>query len=143
MSAGRRWLRWGLVAVAVIVLVVALVRAAGGGSTADAPPLSSQTSGQVVRDDIGFRSGRRLDEHYLKHGHEFGSPTREEYLRMAQTLRDAPVGGAILEARRDDGVVTRFDRTSGAFIAFDSHGIIRTYFRPNDGEAYFRRQARR
>lgn len=126
------------------MLVVAVVRAAGGGGTpGSAAPPSSQPSGQLVRDDIGFRSNRRLDEHYLKHGREFGSPTKEEYLRMAQSLRDAPIGDAILEARRGDGVVTRFDRTSGAFIAFDSHGIIRTYFRPNDGEAYFRRQARR
>jgi pyocin large subunit-like protein len=39
--------------------------------------------------------------------------------------------------------VSRFDRGSGGFVAFDADGIIRTYFRPNDGEAYFRRQARR
>jgi pyocin large subunit-like protein len=53
------------------------------------------------------------------------------------------VGGEILEIRRSDGVVTRFDRTAGAFIAFDPDGTIRTYFRPNDGERYFRRQAAR
>jgi len=40
-------------------------------------------------------------------------------------------------------VVTRFDRTSGAFLAFNSDGVIRTFFKPNDGERYFRRQAER
>jgi pyocin large subunit-like protein len=50
----------------------------------------------------------------------------------------------VLEIRRpSDGVVSRFDRRSGAFLAFDSDGTIRTFFRPNDGESYFRRQARR
>ena len=49
----------------------------------------------------------------------------------------------LLEEVRDDGRITRFDRTSGAFLAFDRDGIIRTFFRPNDGEAYFRRQAER
>lgn len=92
---------------------------------------------------IGFRSPRRLEEHYAKHGSEFGDIAREEYLRRAQQLRDAPVGGDILELRRGDGTTSRFDRESGAFIAFDADGTIRTFFRPNDGEAYFRRQARR
>lgn len=92
---------------------------------------------------VGFRSPRRLDEHYAKHGSEFGQISRAEYLRRAQQLRDAPLGDEILELRRGDGTTSRFDRASGAFIAFDADGTIRTFFRPNDGEAYFRRQARR
>jgi pyocin large subunit-like protein len=40
-------------------------------------------------------------------------------------------------------VITRFDRASGGFVAFDGDGVIRTFFAPNDGERYFRRQARR
>lgn len=92
---------------------------------------------------VGFRSPRRLAEHYAKHGSEFGQISRAEYLRRAQQLRDAPLGDEILELRRGDGTTSRFDRASGAFIAFDADGTIRTFFRPNDGEAYFRRQARR
>lgn len=65
------------------------------------------------------------------------------YLRAAQTLRDQAAGGAVLELRRNDGVITRFDKASGAFLAVNRDGTIRTFFRPNDGEAYFRRQASR
>lgn len=90
---------------------------------------------------IGFRSRQRLDEHYSKHGAEFGSITRDDYLRRAQALRDAPVSGSVLEMTRGDGAVSRFDRASGAFLAFGPDGIIRTFFRPTDGERYFRRQA--
>jgi hypothetical protein len=96
-----------------------------------------------ARPIAGFRSARRLDEHYAKHGSEFGDVSREEYLRRAQQLRDAPARGDILELRRGDGTTSRFDRESGAFIAFDADGTIRTFFRLNDGAAYFRRQARR
>jgi hypothetical protein len=93
---------------------------------------------------IGFRNAQRLAEHFAKHGHEFDAPSASAYLALAQALRDAPVGGDVLEIRRpSDGVVSRFDRRSGAFLAFDSDGTIRTFFRPNDGESYFRRQARR
>jgi pyocin large subunit-like protein len=90
-----------------------------------------------------FRSSAQLDEHFAKHGAEFGRISEPEYLRRAQLLRDAPVGGSVEEIRRSDGVVSRFDRESGAFIAFNADGTIRTFFKPNDGEAYFRRQARR
>jgi hypothetical protein len=92
---------------------------------------------------IGFADQRRLDEHYEKHGPEFGRITRQDYLRQAQLLRDAKVGGPVLEAVRKDGVVTRYDRQTGAFIAFNSNGVIRTFFKPNDGERYWRRQAER
>src|SRR3981189_498472 len=90
----------------------------------------------------GFRSRRQFDEHFQKHGGEFGKITQSEYLRLAQELRDAPVGGPILEARRGS-VVTKFDRRHGYFGAYNGDGTIRTFFIPNQGERYFRRQADR
>nr|MBP6771766.1 hypothetical protein [Gemmatimonadaceae bacterium] len=75
---------------------------------------------------------------------EFGRVSEAEYLSLAQALRDAAVGDNVLEVvRSSDGVISRFDRTSGAFLAADADGTIRTFFKPNDGEAYFKRQARR
>ena len=92
---------------------------------------------------VGFADARRLDEHFEKHGAEFGRITKQDYLRQAQLLRDARVGDPILETVRRDGVTTRFDRQTGAFIAFNPNGVIRTFFKPNDGERYYRRQAER
>lgn len=92
---------------------------------------------------VGFADQRRLDEHYQKHGAEFGRITKQDYLRQAQLLRDARPVDPILEAVRRDGVVTRYDRQTGAFIAFNPNGVIRTFFKPNDGERYWRRQAER
>lgn len=97
----------------------------------------------VTRPDIGFRDRSHLEEHFQKHGAEFGRISLEEYLRAAQTLRDRPAGGDILESVRADGVVTRYDRGTGAFLACDRSGVIRTFFRPNDGEAYYQRQLKR
>jgi hypothetical protein len=91
----------------------------------------------------GFRSHAQLEEHYAKHGAEFGHISISEYLRLGQELRDAPAGGPILEARRPDGQFSRFDRRRGYFGAYNPGGTIRTFFIPNDGERYFRRQARR
>ena len=91
----------------------------------------------------GFRSPELLDEHYAKHGSEFGSIGKAEYLRLAQELRDAPAGGPILEARGPKGDFSRFDKRHGYFGAYNRDLTIRTFFIPNDGERYFYRQARR
>lgn len=91
----------------------------------------------------GFRSRRQFDEHYRKHGREFGNISQAEYLRLAQELRDAPSGGPILEADKPGGIVTRFDRSHGYFGAYNGDRTIRTFFIPNDGERYFTRQAKR
>ena len=91
----------------------------------------------------GFRSRQQFDEPFAKHGREFGNISQAEYLHLAQELRDAPAGGPILEVVKPHGVVTRFDKRSGAFGAYNHDRTIRTFFKPNDGERYFRRQAER
>ena len=93
---------------------------------------SNTASSQIKRPAIGFSSRQKLVDHYQKHGREFGTITMEQYLRGAQELRDRPSGGAILEAARPDGSVTRFDRESGDFIAFNGKGVILTYFKPTE-----------
>ena len=91
----------------------------------------------------GFRTPQQFNEHFQKHGREFGAITPSEYLRLAQELRDAPVGGPILEAIKPGGVISRFDRRKGYFGAYNRDRTIRTFFIPNDGERYFVRQAKR
>jgi len=119
-----------------------LLSAAGCTPEAVAEP-DSRTSVEIVGPEFGFYDEENLREHYSKHGAEFGSISRDEYLARARALRDAPVGGDILQIIRADTVRTRFDRASGGFIAFDRDLTIRTYFRPGDGERYFNRQATR
>jgi pyocin large subunit-like protein len=99
--------------------------------------------GILLASGPGFRSRAQLDEHYAKHGAEFGSISKAEYLRLAQELRDTPAGGPILQARRPDGEFSKFDRRHGYFGAYNPDGTIRTFFVPNAGESYFRRQAHR
>ncbi len=110
-------------------------------ATAPATAPAAQTHG--FGPAVGFQSRERWMEHFQKHGAELGCTSPEEYLRRAQALRDRPAAGDVLEAVRGDGVVTRFDRASGLFVAFGEDGVLRTCFRPHDGESYFRRQLER
>ena len=93
--------------------------------------------------DVGFADQRRLDEHYDKHGAEFGRITKQDYLRQAQLLRDAKVGGPCCRPCAPTASSTRFDRQTGAFIAFNPNGTSAPSSSRNDGERYYRRQAER
>ena len=106
---------------------------------ASAAPASNRTDPRLRA--IGFRSQARLDDHYAKHGREFGSISKAQYLAMAQDLRDAPLSRIVVEATKADGSLSRFNRSTGGFLAFNRDLTIRTFFRPRDGEAYFRRAA--
>jgi hypothetical protein len=163
MAAARRRTRTGVPVAVIIAILTAIFASRGSRSTAPraapapaaataaAPSASSAASRDVAGEPQsaaraggkGFRNRQRLVEHFEKHGAEFPGMNMGAYLAAAQSLRDRASGGEVLEARRADGVVTRFDRSSGAFLAVDRDGTIRTFFRPNGGESYFRRQAAR
>ncbi len=131
-----------------VLLLLAACRQTGAPVTqsaapTNAPPVAAVPSQVAKHPDIGFASRKKWQEHFEKHGREFGNVTADEYLRQAQTLRDRAAGGDVVESVRRDGVVTRFDKLSGTFLAFDSDLTIRTCFKPNDGVNYFWRQSKR
>lgn len=132
----RRW-------VCLLLLLVWLPTASCMRASQATVDERTEYSSQEVEADYGFSSYEELREHYSKHGNEFGSITQDEYLRRAKALRDAPVGGNVLQIIRSDGRRTRFDRDTGNFLVFVSDGTIITFFRPSDGERYFNRQATR
>jgi hypothetical protein len=125
-------------------------RQSDGSAAAAAPAQQSAISGDGTAESsdevdrsVGFKSAAQLDSHYAKHRREFGSISKAEYLSQAQELRDAPLSDTIIEAWQARGNWSRFDRDSGSFIAFRNDRVILTFFRPDDGEAYFRRAAGR
>jgi pyocin large subunit-like protein len=89
----------------------------------------------------GFRTDHLLQDHFERYGHEFGSISRQQYLHLAQQLRDAKPGRDILESKSLDGII-RFDRKHGYFGAYENDGTIRTFFIPPDGIRYFERERR-
>jgi len=152
-SGGLPWRRLLTAALAVVAIFLFWSQVSErGGRTSPREQAMAETRDTAAREPgatrgwgtaVGFADARRLDEHFEKHGAEFGRITKQDYLRQAQLLRDARVADPVLETVRRDGVTTRFDRQTGAFIAFNPNGVIRTFFKPNDGERYYRRQAER
>ncbi|MEY2806386.1 MAG: hypothetical protein ACK57N_11050 [Planctomycetia bacterium] len=111
-------------------------------------PSTAQTTSAVrapdaAGSDCDFRDEPKLLDHHARHGAEFGSRTPSEYLAVACQLRDAPLSRDVLELRRPDGVLCRFRRSDGAFLAYRPEGTILTCFKPERGERYFRDQLER
>lgn len=148
-GAGSRKILLGIGLLVLAVLALQMLTSRRPVPEATAPQARTAPARQLPQPQrgenraVGFETHEKLVEHYRKHGAEFGGISREEYLRLAQELRDRPSGNGVLESIRADRVVTRFDRADGAFLAFNPDLTIRTFFKPNDGEAYFVRQSHR
>ena len=105
-------------------------------TTADttAPPQSTASSKWYT-----FRNKTRYDEHYKKHGAEFGSITKEEYLQLANDLINS-TSDRVLHKYSEDGDYMYFDQDTGYFLVLSEDGYIRTFFVPKAGIDYWNRQ---
>ncbi len=88
----------------------------------------------------GFRTPHLLEDHFARYGNQFGSINMQQYLHLAQQLRDAAPGRTVRISRRSDGGGSKFDVKRGWFVAYDGDGTLRTFFVPKDGIRYFDRQ---
>lgn len=88
----------------------------------------------------GFRTLHLLEDHYNRYGGQFGAINIQQYLHLAQQLRDAAPGKNVLMSRRPDGGGSKFDVKRGWFVAYDGDGTLRAFFIPKDGIRYFDRQ---
>lgn len=99
----------------------------------------ARTVAQADRSGPQFAPGQ-LERHFEKHGAEMGFATKEEYLRAAQALVR---GGPGVETWQRGGDTLFFKEQTNEFAVLSENGIIRTYFRPDDGRRYWERQKRR
>jgi hypothetical protein len=83
-----------------------------------------------------FAPGRWLP-HFEKHAAEFGYRTPVEYLRGA---RDLVGRSGVQTFTRSNGDQLFYDAARNEFAVLKPDGVLRTYFRPQNGPAYWRSQ---
>ena len=86
-----------------------------------------------------FRNKQRYDEHYEKHGAEFGDITKEQYLELANELINSE-SDQVLHKYSEDGDYMYFDQDTNYFLVLSEDGYIRTFFIPSAGIKYWNRQ---
>jgi hypothetical protein len=107
----------------------------------------------LVHNCSDFAPGKAA-EHYNKHVLgvlQDGSPKpggadmpefldQNDYVQGARDLLDGPAGNGVLETVRGNSDIVKFDTNTGAFGVRTAGGVIRTFFRPDEGVTYFNNQ---
>ncbi len=85
-----------------------------------------------------FRNEKYLEEHFEKHGSEFGYATKEEY--EAGANRVIASEEALHKTEAEDGDHIYYLESGNEIVFLSADGYIRTYFKPQDGIKYYERQ---
>ncbi|WP_259665730.1 hemagglutinin repeat-containing protein [Rhizobium binae] len=78
-----------------------------------------------------FGSVAKLQDHYNRHGNDFGAKSAAEYQAQAKAFLGGPITPGILEKTRSNGDIVRYNPTTDEFGVVSSGGIIRTYYKPD------------
>ncbi|MBR1392744.1 MAG: hypothetical protein IJ561_02795 [Ruminococcus sp.] len=90
--------------------------------------------------EYSFRSKKLFDDHYAKHGAEFGDITQEEYLKLANDLLNSEADTILHKKEKEDNDDVFYDTATGYFLVLSTDGYIRTFFIPDRGIDYYNKQ---
>jgi hypothetical protein len=128
-----------LLMIVITYVFLSIVRTGSTDTAADHTPAVTQTASiSGVHAAVLFRSDELLQEHFEKHGKEMGYQSAEEYLAGANAVIQNT--SALHKTEKEDGDDVYFLKSTGDFVVVSTDGYIRTYFRPEDGIAYYNRQ---
>ncbi|MEE3393742.1 MAG: hypothetical protein VZR00_08985 [Lachnospiraceae bacterium] len=104
----------------------------------------SKSSGATLgkpssKSTLHFRSEELLEEHFEKHGREMGFSSPEEYETAASEVVGDPESLSKDEASEGDGDTVYYRESTNDLVIVSADGFIRTFFRPDDGIAYYNR----
>ena len=124
----------------IIVAVVLLLSFIGKvfNINFDALNIGSVLQSQKADGVLEFRNDNLWEEHFLKHGSEFGYTTKEDYLEGANEVVTSASSKHKQEA--EDGDDIYYDAENNEIVFVSKDGYIRTYFKPSDGIEYYNRQ---
>ncbi len=78
-----------------------------------------------------FGSPAKLEDHFNRHGDDFGAQSAQEYQQQADNYLTGPLKNGALEKVRQNGDVVRYNPSTGEFGVVSANGVIRTYYRPD------------
>lgn len=156
-ESGSRDGRNRVIRITVIFIILTLLAVWGAMENADRPAEADRYEAEDVTRDTEtggqpqeqqqeivyhFRNEETLNQHFQKHGGEFGSEfgyeTAQDYEEGANRVIESSEALHKLEA--EDGDDVYYLEATNEFVVVSPQGVIRTYFRPNDGIKYYERQ---
>lgn len=85
-----------------------------------------------------FKTVALRKEHFEKHGIEMGFTLEKEYETAAFKVINSP--HALHKTEKTDGDDVYYIESTNDFVIVSTDGWIRTYFRPDEGKAYYDKQ---
>ena len=77
-----------------------------------------------------------LQDHYDRHGSDFGSVSPQDYANQANDFYN---NRANYQTKTDQFGITRvYDATTNTFGAYNADGTTKTFFKPFSGSSYFK-----
>ena len=107
-------------------------------SSEETPVNSADGVVNAQQASYNFSSQETLDSHFQKHGYEFGYTSAEQYLQGAIRVIENPA--SLKKTEAEDGDYVYYLQSTNEIVFVSSGGVIRTYFKPDNGIAYFNRQ---
>lgn len=89
-------------------------------------------------DGYTFKSQSLLQEHFNKHGSEFGYASPSQYESGANAVINSR--DALQKKEAEDGDSIYYIEATNELVILSTQGYIRTYFKPEDGIEYYIRQ---
>ncbi len=125
--------------VAILVIIVIGLLTTKFGDFANPENYVNKNDNNIQQQyEYNFADDSSWIEHFEKHGHEFGYTTKEEYLQGANDVINNP--SSLHKYEAEDGDDCYYLQATNEFVVVSPEGEIRTYFKPDDGVAYFNRQ---
>jgi hypothetical protein len=113
-----------------------------GGATGETAPTQGGQSGHATQPQAGasgqatggrgqFANDGLLQDHFGRHGSDFGARTPAEYTHQADTFLNGPRASTTRERVRPGGDRVRYNEATEEFGVVRPDGTIRTYYRPD------------
>jgi len=78
-----------------------------------------------------FADQAKLDDHFARHGRDFGAKNAREYQAQADNFLTASKPAGVLEKSRPNGDIVRYNPGTHEFGVVSRGGSIRTYYKPD------------
>ena len=93
--------------------------------------------------EVRFETPEKMQKHYDKHIDKYGNISISEYIALANELVNAKDTYDIERIVRSDESTAIYRFSTNDFLVITKDGYIRTFFKPDDGEAYWREEHER
>lgn len=93
--------------------------------------------------EVRFETPEKMQKHYDKHIDKYGNISISEYTALANELVNAKDTDDIERIVRSDESTAIYRFSTNDFLVITKDGYIRTFFKPDDGEAYWREEHER